>query len=166
MKSLIELLYSALLGVAVALFIGFGIWAMYPGPKMPEYPMINYSQNGELSSEDQQKQKDYDETYKKYQNEENDYGQKVAIAATVTAVVFFAVAMWRIKRNEVLRDGLALGGIFTSIYALTRSSSSSIFMGSDGSNRIITFVAVTSLLAMVIVLALTKFKPEANGKRR
>ena len=163
MKALFELLYSVLIGVAVALFIGFSIWAAYPGPKMPEFPMIEYSNNGEMSDADKQKQKDFDNQFKDFQVKDREYGQKVAIAATVAALLFFAGGLWRLKRNEVLRDGLAFGGIFTALYALMRASTS---MYAQRGNRLVVFGAVTALLVMAIVLVTIKFNEPKPKKSK
>jgi hypothetical protein len=38
MKTLIDFIYTLLIGAAVALFVGLGIWTFYSGPKMPTYP--------------------------------------------------------------------------------------------------------------------------------
>lgn len=154
MKTLVELLHSVLIGVAVALFIGFGIWAAYPGPTMPEFPMVTYNEKGELPEVDAQKQRDYDQKFKDFQESERDYSQRVASIALVAAAVAFAGGMLRIKRNEVLRDGLAFGGIFTSLYALMRASTS---MFAQRGNRLVVFAAVTTLLVMAVILVMVKF---------
>ncbi|MDQ2973576.1 MAG: hypothetical protein M3Q79_03795 [bacterium] len=166
MKSFIELIYSAAIGIAVALFIGFGIWAAYPGPNMPDYPIVNYSNNGETSSEDRQTQTDYEMQFKSYQEEANVYGQKVAGVAVLAGIAFFIFSTLKIKNNEVLRDGVMIGGIFTSVYALSRSFSIVTYSDVQRNNRIVTFIAACSLLVMVMVFANTKFRSEPTNKKR
>lgn len=161
MKTFIEFIYAAFIGVAVALFVGFGIWAFYQGPQYPDYPTPIYSPTGELTENQIQEQKEYEKRSEDYHKQEKAYSQNVAMVALVPAVLFYIGGMIWIKRNEVLGEGLAFGGIFTSLYALMRSAT-----GTTAANRVVVFVSVTVSLLMLVFLAQQKFRPEKPAKKR
>lgn len=151
MKGLIEFLYSVFIGIAVALFVGFGVWAFQPGPQMPEHPETRFSPSGELTEDDKTKQSEYQQAFEKYDQETKAYSRRVSIIVLVPAILFFLAGLRLMKNNSVVSEGLAVGGVFTSVYALIRAGHSE--------HRIIVFSVATVLLVMVILLAQTKFRP-------
>jgi len=156
MKTLTELIYAAAVGVAVALFVGFGIWALHPSPQYPEYPSSNYNYSeGAPSTEYQKEQDDYDKQFKNYENDRKSYAKEVAVIALVAAAVFYAVGLLFVRPNEVLREGLMFGGVFTSVYAIARAT--------ESEHRVTVFVAASFVLAMIVWLAHIKFR--ANTPR-
>ena len=154
MKSLIELIYSLLIGVVVAVFAGTAIWAVYPGPKMPDSPDYNFSNEGP-SEEDQKKMDDYNKQWDTYQNDSNSYGQRVAIIATISAMIIFAAGYLRVTKNAVMREGLAFGGLATSLYALMRAATGT--SSNSTSSRLTVVAPVTLLLIMALLLVHSKF---------
>lgn len=163
MKTIIELVYSVLIGVAVALFIGSGVWAIYPGPEFPEYPEASHSYKsshydlqGNLTEEgikaqekDNEKYAEYDKQYRQYEKDQKAYHKTVAAIVLVPAALAFVAGVWLIRRNSVLGEGLAFGGIISAAYALVRAWSSS--------HRIVVFATVSVILVMSLVLVLVKF---------
>lgn len=164
MKTIIELIYSVFIGVAVALFIGSGVWAIYPGPQAPTYPETSYykdtyshfDQQGNLTEEGRKAQQEEGERYaehdrksRQYEKDLKSYHRMVAVLVLAPAAVSFALGIWLLKRNPVVGEGLAFGGIISSIYALSKAWSSN--------HRIVVFAVVSALLVMSLVLVLVKF---------
>jgi nitrogen fixation-related uncharacterized protein len=154
MKTLIDFIYTLLIGAAVALFVGLGIWTFYSGPKMPNYPDYNGpytsaptdAQNKEM----EQRQEKYNKEFKQYEKENKTYSKKVAAIALAAGVVFYAAGIWLMKREDVVGEGVALGGIFSAVYAAGRAA--------VGDFKQLVFGSVTVLLAMLIVLALYRLR--------
>lgn len=150
MKTLIDFIYTVLIGAAVAVFIGFGIWSFYQGPKGPEYP--SYSTIGptgpseEQEKEFQQKQTRFEQEMKEYNEKNKPYSKKVSGIALGAAIVFYIVGLWLYKRKDVIGEGLALGGVFTSIYAAIRAG--------IGNSKPQVFISITALLLMLIGVVL------------
>lgn len=162
MKTLIDFLYTLLIGAAVALFVALGIWTFYPGPKSPEYPMYNqYGINGpteEQNKEFMATQEKFDKDLKAYQEKEKTYSKNVGGIALGAAVVFFVAGMWLMRREDVVGEGVALGGIFTGVYAAARSGM--------GDSRPLVFASVTALLVMVVLLSLYRLRLRESIKDR
>lgn len=150
MKTLIDFIYTVLIGIAVAVFVGLGIWTFYSGPKSPEYP--NYP-TGSQPSETQQKefekqQQQFDTQMKDYQKEEKPYSKKVSAIALSAGAVFFTGGLLLMRKNDIVGEGLALGGIFTEIYAAGRAASASF--------KPVVFAAVSLVLTMLVILVLNR----------
>lgn len=157
MKTFIDFVYTLLIGIAVTLFVSLGIWAFYSGPQFPEYPR-SISTPAEGQEEKFQKEQDeYDKQYRQYDEANKTYSKRVAGIALASGAVFFIGGLWLMKRNEVVGEGLALGGIFTAVYATTRAAISDF--------KQLVFASVTILLAMLIVLALYRMRIQNPPKK-
>ena len=160
MKTFINFIYTVLIGVAVAVFVGLGIWTFYSGPKSPTYP--DYSQSyiaaptEAQNQEYQAKQDKYNQEFKQFEKFEKPYSKKVAGIALATGVIFYVAGLWTMKRNEVVGEGLALGGTFTSIYAAVKAAT--------GEFKQLVFASVTIILAMLILLALYRIRIQKSVK--
>ncbi|MBX4191047.1 hypothetical protein KW794_03080, partial [Candidatus Saccharibacteria bacterium] len=149
MKTLIDFIYTLLIGASVVLFVGLGIWTFYSGPKMPDYPRgPNYYTE---PTKDQQKQLDqnqqkFDKAFKKYEDEQKPYNRNVSAIALGAGVVFFLVGLLLMRRNDIIGEGLALGGVFTEVYAAVRAVSPA--------NKPFVFASVCLILVMLVLLAL------------
>jgi len=155
MKTFIDFIYSLLIGAAVAVFVGLGIWTFYSEPKLPtypDYPQVTYDANGSIvQSATYQAQLDkYDNAVKKYDDVQKSYAKKVAGIALAASVVFYVGGLWIMKKNDVVGEGLALGGTFTGIYAAVRAATAD--------SKQLMFASVSLILAMFIVLALYRMR--------
>lgn len=154
MKNFVDFLYTLLIGVAVTLFVGLGIWTFYSGPKLPTQDYPNYSQIGPTgptetqSKELEQQQTKYDQQFKKYDEANKKYEKKVSIIALAAAVIFFVLGLWLIGKNVIVGEGLALGGIFSSIYAA--------ITGAISQFKPLVFISICLILAMSILIALSR----------
>lgn len=148
MNTFVRLLYSLLIAVAVVAFVGVAIFSFYQPPKMPSYPTIDYLAS--TATQDSQRQ-NYSTASKKYDANNKSYERNVAIALLPLAVVVMASGIYFSRKLDVIGEGLALGGVAISIYA--------IIAASIANARILRFLAVTLLLINAILIARARFKP-------
>lgn len=124
---LLKFVYVVFIGVLIALFVGVGIAAFYPAPLNPNtyaaypktlaYEPLSASQTAELRQEDIRNQ----ETWKEYDQQNQQYNKNVAIMTVIAAVLIVGFSLFLAKSLLVIADGLLLGGLLTLIYSLIRS---------------------------------------------
>lgn len=158
MNAFIRLLYALLIAVAVVLFVSVSIYSLYPGPKAPEYPQIYYSADGSNDKEGQEAQQQYEKQYKDFNDQQKQYQRNVSMFAVGAAVVIVLAGLWYMRRNEIIGEGIALGGVGVSLYAVITS------MIAD--HRIMRFIAVTTLLAGSLLLVHRRFMEKPATKKR
>ena len=158
MNAFIRLLYALLIAVAVVLFVSVSIYSLYPGPKAPEYPQIYYSADGSNDKEGQQAQETYDKQYKEFDAKQKLYQRNVSMIAVGAAIVIVLAGLWYMRKNDIIGEGLALGGVGVSLYAVITS------MIAD--HRIMRFVAVSTLLVSALVLVHRRFIDKPPVKKR
>lgn len=150
MKAFIDFIYTVVIGVAVAVFIGLGIWAFYSGPKAPEFPWGGTSYISEPTEqqqkEEQQKQEKYNRDQEQYQKANKPYSKNVSWLALGAAIIFYGAGLWIYNRRDIIGEGLALGGVFSTIYAAIRAG--------IGNSKPGVFICVSILLLMLIGLVL------------
>lgn len=161
MNPFIRLIYALLVAAATVAFVGVGIYTFYPEPQPPTYPQqirplekgIDQPVNSPNSGVDE-----YQQAYDHYQNDLKTYYRNVSIIGSVLAVVVVAAGLYLRRRADIIGEGLALGGVASTIYAIVTAS-----MADD---RIMRFVAVCLFLAAAIVVVYTEFsgKPTAATK--
>lgn len=160
MKTFINFIYTVVIGIAVAVFVGLGIWTFYSGPKspaFPDYPQYGMTAPTEAQTQEfQAKQDKYTQDYKQFQKFEKPYSKKVAGIALAAGVIFYVAGLWAMKRNEVVGEGLALGGAFTVVYAAIRAGTAEF--------KQLVFASVTIILAMLILLALYRMRIQKPAK--
>lgn len=148
---LLKLVYTFFLGLIIALFVGMGISTFYPAPIMPEYPPYAepvYDQS-KVSEETLKSQREYDQQYKKFNEESQTYHRNVSTISIVFAVIFLILSLIFERKNRVIANGIMIGGIFTLIYSIGR--------GIASTDTKYTFIAVTISLAVVIYLGYRRF---------
>lgn len=160
MNAFIRLLYAVLIAISVVVFVGVGINSVYPGPKLPEYPQaLSTVKDPSTDKEFQKQQQDYDKSFKKYENEQKQHNKKLSMILVPLAVVIVAGGLWYIKRSEIIGEGIALGGVATSVYG--------VITASTADHRVMRFVAVTALLVSAILVVQFRFnEPTAKGKKK
>jgi hypothetical protein len=155
-QNLFKALYIIAIGVLVAAFIGFGVETFYSTPSAPDYPSINYSSEGRLSEEDNQKQKDFDKEQKIYQEQLSQHNQIASIILIVLAVFLLAVSILWLGKIEIIGDGLTLGGVLTLFYGIFRAILTQ--------EEVFRFVAVGVGLFVILALTYWKFLKPAQAK--
>lgn len=145
MNTFIRLLYSLLIAGAVITFVGVSVNTFYPGPTAPAYAPIP-DKSGQI---DQTQEAMYRKAYDAYQADQKAYSRMVSIVLSVLVAVIMASGLWLRRRADIIGEGLALGGIGTSIYA--------VVMASTADDRIMRFAAVSVFLAATIVIVYVQF---------
>ena len=168
MNSLIELLFSIAIGLAVALFVGFGAWAFYPGPKLPDLPITSYDYSKSPSPEEIKQQEQYDNQLQQYDKENAKYNKTASRIFVGISILIYAIglAATRIRKiGNVFSEGIMIGGIFTAIYALSKSIGGPWAIGyniNEQPERITSFITATVVLVMILVLTYLKFNTKTS----
>ncbi len=154
MTAFIRLLYAVLIALTVVAFVGVGIFSFYQPPKSPDYSSVGDSSDADY----QNSQKAYDKADKAYQSNAKVYQRNVTYVLLPLVVVSLGAGLYLLRRSEVIGEGLALGGVGISIYA--------IITASIADHRALRFIAVTLLLASVLLTANYRFstkRPRHTG---
>lgn len=160
MRAFIDFVYTLLIGVGVLLFVSLGVWAFYSGPKMPQYPQGPYiykEPNSEQQKQLDQQQQQFDRDMKTYNDKQKPYDRNVAIISLAAGLAFFAAGILLFRRVEAVSEGLALGGVFTGIYAAIRAVAAQ--------SKPLVFVSAALVLAMLILLAQYRRKFTLSTRR-
>lgn len=149
MNTFIRLLYAILIAAAVVTFVSVGVYTFYPAPKAPDYPQLSMPVKGDANQPSTEQQRKYDEDFKQYQEDSRVYSRNISVIGTVLAAGIVAGGLYVRRKSDIIGEGLALGGIATSIYGVTTA-----VMADD---RIMRFVSVSVFLASAIVVVYVLF---------
>lgn len=166
MNTLIRLLYSVLIAAAVVAFVAIGIYTFYPAPTAPTYPMMPMAAKSTdiaqpIGTPAPEAEQLYQTQLSNYQNDLKAYQRNVSIILVVASAAIVGLGLWLRSRSDIIGEGLSLGGIGTSIYAIGTA------VAAD--DRIMRFVAVSLFLASVLVVVYFKFNntsPKKAAKKR
>lgn len=140
----IRVIYTLFLGIVIALFVGIGAETLYQSPKYPEYPNLEYNQNGELSKEDKAAKNTYNKEFKKYEDKSEAYQRNISAVTMATSVALLTFSLLLTKKIKIIADGVMFAGLFTLIYALGRA----LFAGNK------TYTLSVAAVAVLITLLL------------
>jgi hypothetical protein len=147
----IKFIYTIFLALLVALFIGLGISAFYPGPKEPIYPVKLQAEK--TGCEDTQELKGLREEYNLAEQNFTDnfksYSRNVSMLSIIAAIIILIASLTLLAKIKMIADGILLGGVFTTIYSIIRG-----LMSEDTKFR---FLIVTIGLLIALVLGYIKF---------
>ncbi len=147
----LKLIYTFFLSLLIALFVGLGIDAFYPGPTAPDYPSVlnlakpeceNYA---ELKAE----QEKFDQAQKDFNDKSKTYNRNVSIISLASAIIVMIASFAFLPKIKMIADGILLGGVFTTAYSIIRG-----LMSEDSHFR---FLVVTVGLIIALVLGYIKF---------
>jgi hypothetical protein len=148
-RGILTLVYTFFLGLLLAIFVGVGISAFYTAPKEPVYPTELNTYGKELTAEQAEKQRRYDEQVQGYNEAMKPYNRNVSIITLVLAVFFLTASILFAGKLKILADGVMLGGLFTLVYSIGR--------GFASENNKYVFLIVTIGLAIVLYLGYVRF---------
>lgn len=154
MNTFIRLLYALLIAAAVVTFVGVGINSFYPSPKQPT--PISIPATDKSLGPDQNQENTYQAAWDRYQADLRTYSRNVSIILMPLAAVAVIGGLWLRKRSDIIGEGVALGGVGNSVYAVVAASMAD--------NRGLRFGAVTLFLASVIIVVYFKFNEKPTGK--
>jgi len=147
----IKFIYTIFLALLVALFVGLGISAFYPGPKAPQYPLeLDQVKAGcEETIEQQTLRKEFNQVQEKFMEELKPYNQNVSIISLVASIIILVLSLTLLTKIKMIADGMLLGGVFVTIYSIIR--------GLMSENSQFRFLIVTIGLIIAFVLGYIKF---------
>lgn len=156
---IIKLIYTAFLGILVALFVGLGIDAFYVGPEPPEYPSTLAIAKPDCGNYDEQKieQEKYDQLQKDFTERAKIYNRNVSIASLIGAIIIMIISLVFLHKIKMIADGVLLGSVLTTGYSIIRG-----LMSDDAGFR---FVIVTVGLILALVLGYIKFIRSAEQEK-
>ncbi len=151
----IKVIYTFLLGIFVAVFVGVGIAAFYPELKYPEPPVaLKYCSSEMIKGEEQYAE--FKAEAEKFNTVENDYRVKsqiynknVSIISLIASILIVIASLTLFKKIYVIADGLLLGGVLTLIYSVIRG------FGAD--DNMFRFIIVSIGLFISLFLGYIKF---------
>lgn len=151
-NTLFKLIYTFILGVVVALFLGVGVQAFYEAPKAPEYPIMTMPYKVDPpadNAKESERQAKYEQESKAYGERSKVYERNVSVILLVLAVLTIAVGLLSFSKIGFLSDGILLGGLFTLVHALIRG------FAADDSKYL--FVAATVSVVVILYLGYRRF---------
>ena len=148
---ILKIIYTLFLALLVALFIGLGIDAFYPGPKMPTYPAeLDAVKPGcEQTAQETAIREKYNKDQNDFQEKSKPYNRNVSMISLAAAIVILIASLTLLKKIKMIADGILLGGVFTTVYSIIRG-----LMSEDSRFR---FLIVTVGLIIALVLGYIKF---------
>lgn len=159
----LRLIYTLLIGVFLAIFVGVGISAFYKGPTYPDMPAVLKYCSQELKTENQyvelKAQADkFDKAEKAYQAQSKTYNRNVAIIAVIAASLLVITSLTLFRTILLIADGILLGGVLTLLYSVIRG-----FSAEDSKFQ---FLVVSIGLIISLVLGYIKFIKPTNSSHK
>lgn len=154
---ILKLIYTLFLALLVALFVGLGIDAFYPGPDAPDYPSELNLQKTDCAGYAELKatQEKFDQDMKVFNERSKSYNRTVSIISLISAIIVLIASLTLLAKIKMIADGILLGGVFTTAYSIIRG-----LMSEDSRFR---FLVVTAGLIIALVLGYIKFiRPKEN----
>ena len=161
---IIRIIYTFLLGIFLAIFVGVGISAFYKAPKYPDPPaFIKYSpelsKDASQSAEQEKQMEQYSLVEKKFREENQAYMRNVSIIAIIAATIMVVISLTFFKNILVIADGILLGGIFTLVYSVLR--------GFETEDNMFHFFVVSTGLLISLILGYVKFiRPTEEARKK
>lgn len=151
----LKLIYTFLIGIFLAVFVGVGIAAFYPGPKFPEPPTVIKYCSPEVGKDLEQfpelkaQIEEFDREEKEYQAKSQVYNRDVSILALTASILIVIASLTLFRKILLIADGLLLGGVLTLIYSVMR--------GFGTEDNMFRFVVVSFGLFISLFLGYVKF---------
>lgn len=155
----VRALYTLLLGVLIALFVGLGTATVHPAPAEPQAPpaLAAARQTRELAPEEQLQWAAHERDREAWEEQLGRHSRDLGVAALAGSVLLLVLGALLERRRPVLADGVLLGGLFTLLYSVVR--------GLLSGDTLVAFGLVTAGLFLVLHLGYRRFvdRPTATG---
>lgn len=156
---ILRVIYTLFIGVFLAIFVGVGISAFYPGPKSPDMPAIlkycspDIAQSTAKFNDFNAQAQKFDQEEKIYMLSQQTYSRNVSTIAIVAAIIIVIGSLTLLKTIMLLADGVLLGGVLTLLYSIIR--------GFGTEDNMFRFIVVSIGLVISLILGWIKFiRPE------
>ncbi len=151
---IIRIIYTFLVGIFLAIFVGVGIAAFYKEPTYPEMPAVlkyctSEAKNVGEFTEFKAQAEAFDKAELAFRDQEKTYNRNVAIIAIISATILVVASLTLLKKIYLIADGILLGGVFTLIYSVMR--------GFGAQDTMFQFFVVSVGLIISLVLGYVKF---------
>ncbi|MDO8269601.1 MAG: hypothetical protein Q7T54_02960 [Candidatus Levybacteria bacterium] len=158
---ILRIIYTFLVGIFLAIFIGVGISAFYESPKYPEMPSTLKYCTAEVKDvkqyvEFKNQAEAFDKLEKSFMVQEKIYNRNVAIIAIIAASALVIVSLTLLRKILLIADGILLGGVFTLIYSVIR--------GFGAEDTKFQFLVVSVGLIITLTLGYVKFIKPAKER--
>ena len=157
----LRIMYTIFLASMIALFVGLGIQAFYPEPKMPDYPIelesprIVTPESTETIAKHQAIIDKYEKERKEYREKISVYNRNASIISLIAAILIMTLSLLLWHRIKMISNGILLGGVFILFYSIMR--------GLYGDSDIFRFSIVTIGLILALILGYIIFiKPSTK----
>jgi hypothetical protein len=127
------------IGLLTVAFVGVGIQAFYPEPRMPVEVMYA---NGSLTPELQA-------VAREYQDRMALYNRNVAVISAAAAIGIMIFSLTAVRAISLFSDGLLLGGLLTFAYSVMR--------GFGAEDNVVRFIIVSIGFAAALALGYFRF---------
>ncbi len=154
-----KFVYTVFLALLVALFVGLGISAFYPGPKEPAMPVALEAEKPgcEDTAELKSLREQYNLAQQNFAEKFKAYSRNVSAISIISAIIILVASLTLLSKIKMIADGILLGGVFTTVYSIIRG-----LMSEDTKFR---FLIVSIGLIIALVLGYIKFiKPKEEAK--
>lgn len=148
-KSVLGIIYTFVLALIIAVFVGITINTFYPAPKFPGEQMVTVKNTGTPTAEQQAADAKNEALQKEYQKKQQDWAQVASIIVITAATVFVALGLFLAGKMPVLPNGVLMGGLFTIFYGVATAMMSE--------SRYIIFGVVTASLVIIVTAGYLKF---------
>ncbi len=157
-----KLIYTFLIGIFTAVFVGVGVSAFYPESKYPEPPLaMKFSSPDAYQAYDSigsaewwAEMEKFDKEEKQFQAESQIYSRNVSIVVIIIAITIVVVSLTAFQKILIIADGLLLGGLLTLIYGVLR--------GFGAEDNMFRFIVVSIGLFISLFLGYWKFSKPAK----
>ena len=140
-----KLFASVVLGIVIALFVGVGISLFYPEPSYPS-ELMTFSNSEPTDAEAEASNL----AYMEFERERQLHSGVVGVVAIALSVLLMVGSMFLAKKNDVVSQGLLVGGLLLICYGATQAISSG--------NMMVAFISIGAGLVVLIVFILKRFR--------
>lgn len=152
--------YTVLLGVLLALFVGLGVAAARPGPEAPEPApeLVAAQQSRELTPEEEQRWAEHLRGHEEWEDRSARHHRDVGLIALAGSVLLLVLSLLAERRRPVLAGGLLLGSLLGLLHSVVRSLLSQ--------DTLVAFGVVTAALVQVLYVGYRRYvdRPGDTGE--
>ena len=152
-NSVLGMIYTFILALIIAVFVGITINTFYPGPEYPNQEMTEMKEEPTTEEEKAMAEKNR-VIEEEYREKNEDWSQNVSIIVISAATVFVALGLFLAGKMPVLPNGVLMGGLFTIFYGVGMAMSSG--------SRYVIFGVVTASLVIIVAAGYLKFVHNEN----